>query len=103
MLDICGPLEVFSRAARLATDEGRRGPPPYVVELVAPRRGRLRMSCGIELVAQRRFSDVSSGVDTLFVAGGRGARAALGDRPLVAWIRKMAGRVRRIASVCTGA
>jgi len=103
ILDICGPLEVFSRAARLATDEGRRAAPPYVVELVAARRGRLRMSCGIELVAQRPFSDVRSGVDTLFVSGGRGARDPLGDRRLVPWVRKMAGRVRRIASVCTGA
>src|SRR5437660_1440305 len=31
-LDVVAPLEVFSRAARLISDEGRRGRPPYTVE-----------------------------------------------------------------------
>ena len=38
MLDVVGPLEVFSRASRLATDEGRRGSPPYRVEYPGARR-----------------------------------------------------------------
>ncbi len=103
MLDICGPLEVFSCAARLLTDDERRRPLPYTVEVVAARRGPLRMSSGLELVAQRRFGDVRGGVDTLMVAGGRGAAAAAADEALVAWLRRMAPRVRRLASVCTGA
>jgi transcriptional regulator GlxA family with amidase domain len=103
ILDICGPLEVFARAARLASDEGRRGPAPYTVEVVAPRRGRLRTSSGVELIARRGYADVTSGVDTLMVCGGRGASQAVRDRRLVRWIRKMTPRVRRLASVCTGA
>ena len=104
MLDICGPLEVFSRTARALTDEGRsKKPLPYTVEVVAAQRGRLRMSSGLELTASRRFSDVRGGVDTLLVAGGRGAEAAAADPALVAWLRRMAPRVRRLASICTGA
>jgi hypothetical protein len=41
---------VFSRAARLLTDEGRRGPTPYTVEIVARSRGTLVTSSGIGLV-----------------------------------------------------
>jgi transcriptional regulator GlxA family with amidase domain len=102
MLDICGPLEVFSRASRVMTDEGRRGADVYQVELLAHRAGPVRMSSGIELVAARSFKGVRGGLDTLMVAGGRGVDAALKDRELIDWLRRMAPRVRRLASVCTG-
>jgi len=45
---------------------------------------------------------VKEGIDTLLVAGGRGTAAALRDRPLIAWLRSMAPRVRRVGSVCSG-
>jgi transcriptional regulator GlxA family with amidase domain len=37
------------------------------------------------------------------VAGGRGVEAALADRALLRRLRVLAGRARRVASVCTGA
>jgi transcriptional regulator GlxA family with amidase domain len=104
LLDIAGPLEVFSRAARLATDEGRRGPPLYTVEILARRAGPVTTSSGLSVLAQRGFSDVRGDhIDTLLVAGGRGIPAAVADRRLVAFVRRLAARVRRLASVCTGA
>ncbi len=103
MLDICGPLEVFSRASRLLSDEGRGGAEAYSVELLARQRGPLRTSSGIELIATRSFTAVRDGLDTVLVAGGRGAHAALKDRALIDWVRRIAPRVQRIASVCTGA
>ena len=42
-------------------------------------------------------------IDTLVVAGGRGARAAGRDERLIAWLRLAARRSRRVTSVCTGA
>ena len=74
MLDICGPLEVFSRASRIITNEGRQGAEPYVVELLAHRAGPVQTSSGIELVARRSFKSVRGGLDTLMVAGGRRRR-----------------------------
>src|SRR5258708_774602 len=47
--------------------------------------------------------EVRGGMDTLLVAGGIGARRAPSDRALVRWLRRIAPRVRRLASVCTGA
>src|SRR5262249_43853161 len=102
MLDICGPLEVFSRASRVLSDEGRKGPEAYAVELLARRPGPVRTSSGIELVASRSFESIRNGLDTLLVAGGRGVQAALSDRTLINWLRRIAPRVRRLASVCTG-
>ena len=42
-------------------------------------------------------------VDTFVVAGGDGVHAALADAELVADVRRIARRARRVASVCTGA
>jgi transcriptional regulator GlxA family with amidase domain len=103
-LDIVGPLEVFSRAARLLSDDGRLpGPPAYAVEVLAHRAGPVVMSSALEIVAARGFAAVRGGIDTLLVCGGRGVDAALSDGVTVPFIQRMAPRVRRIASVCTGA
>jgi transcriptional regulator GlxA family with amidase domain len=102
LLDICGPLEVFSRAARLLADEGRRGPLPYTVELLARSPGPLTTSSTVQLVAARSFSSVKGGIDTLLISGGRGTPAAVADAQLIGFVRRMAPRVRRLASVCTG-
>jgi transcriptional regulator GlxA family with amidase domain len=101
VLDVIGPMEVFSQAAIFGSTPG--GGPAYTVELVARRAGPLMTSCGARLIAERAATDVRSPIDTLVVAGGLGTEAAMQDRLLVAWIRRTARRVRRVASVCSGA
>jgi transcriptional regulator GlxA family with amidase domain len=103
ILDVTGPLEVFARTARWLVDHDRCGHPAYTVELLAARPGIVRSSSGLELVVHRSFTEVRRGIDTLLVAGGAGARRAPSDRVLVRWLRRIAPRVRRLASVCTGA
>jgi transcriptional regulator GlxA family with amidase domain len=98
ILDVTGPLEVFSIANRL----GAPGAPRYEVSLAAPAPGPVLTSSGVALVATRGLQGTGP-IDTLIVAGGLGTRAALRDRRLVAWIRRTARRARRVASVCTGA
>jgi transcriptional regulator GlxA family with amidase domain len=100
-LDVIGPLEVFSTAAKI----GPPGPgetPAYTTEVVARVAGALRTQSGIGLVADRALSAVRGGIDTLLVAGGLGTPGALADRALLAWLRRLAPRVRRLGSVCTG-
>jgi transcriptional regulator GlxA family with amidase domain len=102
VLDITGPLEVFSRTARwLAEHRGARVP-AYVTELVAARTGPLAMSNGLELVARRRYSEVRD-ADTLLVAGGIGWDAAVKDRAMLAWLAAQCSRVQRLGSICNGA
>jgi transcriptional regulator GlxA family with amidase domain len=102
VLDITGPLEVFSRTSRwLAEHRGARTA-AYAIELVAAHAGPLAMSNGLELVAARRFSDAGD-ADTLLVAGGIGWEAAASDRALLAWLAAQARRVQRLGSICNGA
>ena len=102
ILDITGPLEVFSRASRWLVDQGHRKRPAYTVEVVASVSGPLRTSSGIDLVARRAYREVRS-ADTLLVTGGIGFAEAARDSELLSWIQRMGRRVRRIGSICTGA
>jgi transcriptional regulator GlxA family with amidase domain len=100
ILDVTGPTEVFSQAARLVATPS--GAPAYRIAVVAKKAGRVRSSSGVELVVEG-FSAPPKRCDTLVVAGGQGTRSAVDDTRLVAWIDAAAGRARRVASVCTGA
>jgi transcriptional regulator GlxA family with amidase domain len=102
ILDVTGPLEVFAIATRLLAEAESRDP-GYRVEVVAAEPGPVRMSSGLEIVAARAARDVRGAVDTLFVAGGQGVRAAARDEATIAFIRRVDARARRVASVCTGA
>jgi transcriptional regulator GlxA family with amidase domain len=96
-LDVTGPFEVFSIANRVA------GGDAYSVEIVAPKAGALRTGSGVAIVPDRATSAVRGPLDTLLVAGGDGVLRAIEDERLVRWVRRTAGRSRRVASVCTGA
>ncbi len=102
ILDVIGPLEVFGAATRLLAERRNAAGPAYRVEILAARAGALRCSSGMRIVAERALRGVRSGIDTLLVAGGIGTAAALRDAGLVAWVRAMAPRVRRLGSVCSG-
>ncbi|WP_045878665.1 GlxA family transcriptional regulator [Pseudofrankia sp. DC12] len=104
-LDVAGPLEVLTAASRAA-----RPHPGYRV-LTASLDGRpVRSSSGLVLTPHAdlralpgldRARPGTAALDLLLVAGGNGARSA--DADLVAWVRKLAPRAQRVASVCTGA
>ncbi|RDI23149.1 transcriptional regulator GlxA family with amidase domain [Rhodococcus sp. AG1013] len=102
MLDVAGPMQVFGTAERVG-----RGSADYEVVLVAARRGFVRTSVGVPLVAERSWHDLGPEVGTLLVPGGlvvgAGGVRPLIDPELVAWLVESGGVARRIASVCTGA
>jgi transcriptional regulator GlxA family with amidase domain len=103
VLDVMGPLEVFSRTARWLRDHGHRHDLAYTVEIVGLKRGAFRTSSGLRLHADHAIAEVGRGVDTLLVAGGVGVEQYRTNAALLRWIRRQAGMVRRLASICTGA
>jgi transcriptional regulator GlxA family with amidase domain len=103
ILDVVGPLEVFARASRLLREHlGARGD-AYIVEIVALSRGAFRASSGLRLHADRALAEVKGGIDTLMIAGGIGSDRYAKNPAILRFIRRQAGRVRRLAAVCTGA
>jgi transcriptional regulator GlxA family with amidase domain len=95
-LDVLGPVEIFAYAERQV-------PGSYEVQVVGPSAdGWITFNNGLRLGAAPLPSP-SRRLDTLVVAGGPGARAAVGDPAVVGWIAAASRRARRTVSVCTGA
>src|SRR5262249_16309191 len=86
-LDIMGPLEVFSRAARWMRDAARRADLAYQVEIIGAKRGEFRASSGLRLFADRGFAEVGRDIDTLLISGGIGVESCRSNAPLLRWIR----------------
>ncbi|HSP97759.1 MAG TPA: GlxA family transcriptional regulator [Candidatus Dormibacteraeota bacterium] len=101
-LDATGPLEVFALADLERRQADSNASPAYAVEVVAPAAGPVTAHSGLRLIAERACRAVGPGVDTLIVAGGD-VRAIAADRVVRRWLVACSRRVRRLASVCTGA
>jgi len=94
LLDAAGPIAAFEIASQVVRDT-------YSLRVAASGAGLVRSSSGVALRAeaisgQRR-------VDTLMVVGGGGTGEAMRDAKLIAAIARLAQRVRRVSSVCSGA
>jgi transcriptional regulator GlxA family with amidase domain len=94
LLDAAGPISVFEIATRLA------GTSPSI-RILAETPGPVRSSSGVEMLA--RGLKAAGTITTLIVAGGEGVDAAAKSAKTLAFVRAMAKRGARIASVCSGA
>jgi transcriptional regulator GlxA family with amidase domain len=103
ILDVSGPFEVFFFADHWLGRLGRTREPGYQSIVIAAAPGILRTMSGMEIVATHSYNDISDGLDTLVVAGGFGVEQASKDEALVEWVRSIAPRARRVASICSGA
>src|ERR1700690_884356 len=99
LLDAAGPISVFEIAGRYASAASSIKSPAIKVLAVTP--GPVRSTSGVELMA-RGFKP-SGMISTLIVAGGEGVRAAAACDKTLAFVRAMAKRGVRVASVCSGA
>jgi transcriptional regulator GlxA family with amidase domain len=92
LLDPTGPAEVLSRL------------PDATVTMIAEKRGAVRTDTGdVAVVAERSLDEVDR-LDVLLVpgAGNRGTVAAMNNRTLLDWIRRIHRHTRWTTSVCTG-
>jgi len=104
ILDLVGPLQVFARAAEMFSRRNRGDPPIYSVEVVSASSQRsLVTNCGLRIIAHKTFREVRGKIDTLLIAGGSAIERDEINMEVVHWLRKIAGRIRRVGSVCTGA
>jgi transcriptional regulator GlxA family with amidase domain len=103
ILDLTGPMEVFAFANVGLQRSGMCTEPAYPTEVFAAKPGPITSSCGLQIIANKAYSDVHDGIDTLLIAGSPDVDCILCDPALQDWVRTMAPRVNRLASVCTGA
>ena len=103
ILDVTGPLEIFARTARWLKDHRGLDHDAYTVEILGLERGPFPASSGLLLHAGRAYREATGGIDTLLVAGGIGVHEHDRDPRILRWLKRQSTRVRRLASVCTGA
>lgn len=105
-LDLAGPYEVFTTAARMAGRAGAEGWPGHAtaatwqVACVARTLAPVRARAGLQVVPARDFSDQAP-VDLLIVPGGV-VDAAARCPDTLDWVRRTSARASLTASVCTG-
>ena len=97
LLDLTGPFSVFTEANAALK---RRAYSLHIISTA--KEGALMSSAGLSLTSQAYYRDFSKAVDTLLLVGGPGAMGPYSE-DVLRWIRTRRGRVRRFASVCTGA
>lgn len=93
MLDVAGAAEVFVEANRFGAD--------YLVKIASVDGRDVTTSIGARLGVTDSIADIGS-ADTVLVAGGDQLPRRPIDPALVEAVRSVAGRTRRLASICTG-
>lgn len=102
LLDLVGPLHVFSRACEDGTNELA-----YNTHIASVKGGPVQTNTIVEVdsTSLKELCDASRGlkIDTLVIVGGDGANAAEINGELVAQVAALSDKARRTCSVCCGA
>lgn len=93
LLDAAGPISVFEIAGRYAGSE-------VPIRTIAAKAGPVRSTSGVEMMA-RKFGSPAA-LSTLIIAGGDGIEAASRDACTANFVKAVAARGTRLASVCSG-
>ncbi|MDB6141215.1 MAG: AraC family transcriptional regulator [Pseudomonas sp.] len=97
LLDMAGPIEVFSIANRYLDPADR-----YQVSTVGTVSGMIRASSGVAVQPDVQIHDSPGEFDLLLVPGGPGAYNDA-HTDLLPWLKTSAQLSRRYGSICTGA
>lgn len=97
-IDIAGPASVFSKAEAWC-------PGTYRLHVASPAGKTVLTNSGLSLAGTLELEQLPAQIDTLIVSGGDepAVRAAIVEHRVGAWLAQRAPRVRRMASVCSGA
>jgi transcriptional regulator GlxA family with amidase domain len=93
LLDAAGPISVFEIAGRFAKA-------PLPIRVMAAEAGAVRSSSGVEMLA-KKFGPTNA-ITTLIIVGGDGVEAAARSSCTLNFVRAVAKRGARVASVCSG-
>jgi transcriptional regulator GlxA family with amidase domain len=100
LLDLAGPLQAFATAGRSSSETGKGW---YETIVASATGGVVTSNSGLPVVTVPLSALRGVEIDTLIAVGGCKGASYYAPPPLVKFIAKRAGQVRRLCSVCTGA
>ena len=105
LLDIAGPLEVFSKSNDCISSSKKQNSPYYITHLVSIDSSTIvQTSCGMPVICEGGISDIFYPINTIIIAG-RGIYNQNIPQDILDWLKAIAKKKpnTRIASVCAGA
>src|SRR6516165_1514639 len=98
-LDLIGSIDAFTTAA---TERNNGAPVPcYEIVIIGLGKKPFVSESGV-LFQPHTTIHHAPALDTLFIPGGQGLRKPTTQAAVVEWMKRSAGKIRRIATVCTG-
>ena len=98
MLNVTGPMDVFSQANNQIGDA-----PRYVVEIVGLNSDPIKALNGTRFMPDETIHTALGEYDTVLVAGSPGIRDYEENEDLIEWLVNRARQARRVGATCTGA
>ncbi|WEK38389.1 MAG: GlxA family transcriptional regulator [Candidatus Pseudobacter hemicellulosilyticus] len=103
ILDVAGPLEVFTRAAEYVTHQLAAPKQSYITHVLSVDEERVvTTSSGLPIICEGSLSSINYPIDTILFAG-RGSYRNNIPAELLQWLKKNTRKIRRIGSICAGA
>ncbi|MEM8776455.1 MAG: GlxA family transcriptional regulator [Pseudomonadota bacterium] len=98
LLDLVGPLQVFSHAPDPKTEKTG-----YRCAIVSAGGDMTDTNTVLSVPSAPLSEYLDCAIDTLVIVGGDGANTAMNDQALIDNVTKLASGARRVCSVCSGA
>ncbi|WP_292008859.1 AraC family transcriptional regulator [Chryseobacterium sp.] len=104
ILSVAGPLEIFARAIDMINKSNTDFGFQYELHVISSSENKeIKSSSGLCIVTEGNFRTINYPIDTLIIAGLSSTSDLHISTETLEWIRDQSQRVKRIASVCTGA
>jgi transcriptional regulator GlxA family with amidase domain len=101
ILDVAGPLEVFTKTTEYLRKKGDTQ--SYTTHVLsADSSSIVNTNAGLPILCEGGVKSVNYEVDTVLIAG-RGSLDATTCQSLAAWLKRHVQKIRRIGSICAGA
>lgn len=104
ILDIAGPLEVFSKANDYIHDYIPNIEKPYALHVITTQTSKIvNTSSGLPIISEGTLKSINYEVDTVLVAGNHNAPKNRIYQETLNWLSEQSTTIRRVGSICAGA
>ena len=104
LLDVAGPMEVFSKATDYINMYMQNLTGTYTLHVVSTESSKIvQTSAGLPIVSEGSIESINYEVDTVLVSGIPNAPDNMVDTATLNWLREHANTIRRVGSICAGA